>query len=186
MNESNSRLVPGKEQVSVKYGFHLPKYILLRSRKDIALSFKEIHPDCSFSVPTIVTEFPQNDVTPSTRDLEQNTCPVHVTDTSPSSCRDLVCLSMCKSENIIPSDRLSWNKDCVNGVCKSCPKNLPIKVTPELGKVEIKFSQWRYEKKIIRKEKNGKMVPVEKMLFSLYPHSCNVKEALAMSENMYK
>ena len=102
-------------------------------------------------------EFPQNAVTPTTRDLERNTCPVHanarrlnnainrgikksVTDTSPSSCRDLVCLSMCKSENIIPSDRLSWNKDCVNGVCKSCPKNLPINVAPELGKVEIKFS----------------------------------------------
>ena len=148
-------------------------------------------------------ESPQNAVTPTTRDLERNTCPVHadvrrlnnafnraikksVTDTSPSSCRDLVCLSICNSENIIPSDPLSWSKDCVNGVCKSCPKNLPIKVTPELGKVEIKFSQWRYEKKIIRKEKNGKMVPVEKMLFSLYPHSCNVKEALAMLENMCK
>ena len=60
------------------------------------------------------------------------------------------------------------------------------KVTPEFGKVEIKFSQWRYEKKIIRKEKNGKLVPVEKTVFSLYPHSCNVKEALTMLENMCK
>ena len=58
----------------------------------------------------------------------------------PSSSRDLVCLSICNAENIIPSDPLSWNKDFVNGVCKSCPKNLPINVAPELGKVEIKFS----------------------------------------------
>ena len=63
-----------------------------------------------------------------------------VTDTLPSSCCDLVCLSMCNTDNIIPSDLVSWNKDCVNGVCKSHPKNLPIKATPELGKVEIKFS----------------------------------------------
>ena len=148
-------------------------------------------------------ESPQNAVTPTTRDLERNTCPVHanarrlnnainrgikksVTYTSLSSCRDLVCLSVCNTENIIPSDPLSWNKDCVNGVRKSCPKNLPIKVTPDLGKVKIKFSQWRYEKKIIRKKKNGKVVPVEKTVFSLYPHSCNVKEALAMLENMRK
>ena len=109
-----------------------------------------------------------------------------VTDTLSSSCRYLVCLSMCNAENIIPSDPLSWNKDCVNGVCKSCPKNLPIKVTPDLRKVEIKFSQWRYEKKIITTEKNGKVVPIEKTVFSLYPHSSNVKEALAMLENMYR
>ena len=123
--------------------------------------------------------FPQNAVTPTTRDLEQNTCPVHtnahrlnnainraikktVTDTLPSSCCNLVCLSMCNTENIILSDPLSWNKDCLNSVCKSCPKNLPIKVTPDLGKVKIKFSQWHYEKKIIRKEKNGKVVQLRK------------------------
>ena len=66
-----------KEQVLVRYGFHLPKYILLRSRKYIALSFKETHPDCPFRVPTIMREFPQNAVIPTTRDLERNTCPVH-------------------------------------------------------------------------------------------------------------
>ena len=31
LNESNSRSVPGQEQVSVSYGFRLPKYILLHS-----------------------------------------------------------------------------------------------------------------------------------------------------------
>ena len=105
-------------------------------------------------------EFPQNAVTPATSDLEQNTCPVRanacclnnainraikksVTDTLPSSCHDLVYLSMCNTENIIPSDLVS----------------------PELGNVEIKFSQWCYEKKIIRKEKNANMVPDEKTVF---------------------
>ena len=38
----------------------------------------------------------------------------------------------------------------------------------------------------IRKEKNDKVVPIEKTVFSLYPHSCNVKEALTMLENMCK
>ena len=104
------------------------------SRKDIAISFKEIHPEWPFCVPTIMREFPQNAVTPATCDLEQNICPVRanachlnnainraikksVTDTLPSSCHDLVYLSMCNTENIIPSDPVSWNKDCVNGVC---------------------------------------------------------------------
>ena len=189
LNESNSRSVPGKEQVSVRYGFHLPNCIILCSRKDIALSFKEIHPDCPFLVPTIMREFPQNTVTPITCDLERSTCPVHanacrlnnainrankksLTDTLPSSCSDLICLSICNTANIIPADPLSWNKGCVNGVYKSCPKNQPINVTPELGKKIIK--------------KSGKVVSVAKKVLSLYPHSCDVKEALAMLKNMCK
>ena len=44
--------------------------------------------------------------------------------------------------------------------------------------------QWHYEMKIIRKEKNDKEVPVEKTVFqSLYPDSCNVKEALSVREH---
>ena len=57
LNESNSGSVPGKEQVSVRYGFLLPKYILLRSRKDVAVSFKGIHLDFPFRVPSIMREF---------------------------------------------------------------------------------------------------------------------------------
>ena len=37
-----------------------------------------------------------------------------------------------------------------------------------------------------RKEKNGKVVPAKKTVFSLSPNSCNVKEILAMLENMWK
>ena len=34
--EVNSCAVPGEEQISVRYGVRLPKYILLHTRKDIA------------------------------------------------------------------------------------------------------------------------------------------------------
>ena len=72
-----STAVPGEEQVSVRYGVRLPKYILLHTRKDIAEAFKKENPECDYSVSTITREFPQNAVTATTRDLERNTCPVH-------------------------------------------------------------------------------------------------------------
>ena len=154
------RIVDQSQERSKLQQDMVPFYLSTSSRKDIAIAFKEIHPEWPFCVPTIMREFPQNAVTPATSDLEQNTCPVcanacclnnainraikkSVTDTLPSSCHDLVYLLMCNTENIIPSDLVS----------------------PELGNVEIKFSQWCYEKKIIRKEKNANMVPDEKTVF---------------------
>ena len=41
LNESNSRSVPGKEQVSVKYGFHLPKYIPLAPGRTLHYHLKK-------------------------------------------------------------------------------------------------------------------------------------------------
>ena len=37
---------------------------------------------------------------------------------------------------------------------------------PEFGKVENNFSQRCYEKKVIRKEKNGRVVPVDKTVLA--------------------
>ena len=66
LNETNRQSVPGEEQVSVRYGYGLLKYILLRSRNAISVSFKQQFPDCPFSISTMC-EFPQNAVTPTTR-----------------------------------------------------------------------------------------------------------------------
>ena len=118
LSEGNTLAQPRKKQVSVRYGFRLPKYILLRTRRDIAISFKEQNPDCSFTVSTIMREFLQNAVTPTTRDMERNTCPIHANarrlnnvinkaikptmkDTLPPSCRDHVCLTMCDADTIL-------------------------------------------------------------------------------------
>ena len=73
----NTRSVPGQQQVSVRYGVRLPKYILLRSRESIASDFKEKNPECEFKISTIIREFPQNAVTSTSRDAERNTCPTH-------------------------------------------------------------------------------------------------------------
>ena len=73
----NTRSVPGQQQVSVRYGVRLTKYILLRSRESIASDFKEKNPECEFKISTIIREFPQNAVTPTSRDAERNTCPTH-------------------------------------------------------------------------------------------------------------
>ena len=73
----NSRSVPGQQQVSVRYGVRLPKYILLNSRESIASDFKLKYPECPFKASTIMREFPQNAVTPTSRDAERNTCPTH-------------------------------------------------------------------------------------------------------------
>ena len=55
----NTHSVPGQQQVSVRYGVRLPKYILLRSRESIASDFKEKNPECEFKISTIIREFPK-------------------------------------------------------------------------------------------------------------------------------
>ena len=41
------------------------------------MNFKKNFPECDFSISTIMHEFPQKAVTPTNRDLERNTCPIH-------------------------------------------------------------------------------------------------------------
>ena len=80
-------------------------------------------------------EYPQNVVTPTTRDLERNTCPVHVNarrlikslhnvgvalDIS-VSCRHMVAGTMCHSETFDRLDPLTWEEKCVYGKCDQCP-----------------------------------------------------------------
>ena len=51
--------------------------MLLLPRKTIAEEFKNLHPTCSFSVSTLMREFPQNAVTPTTRNQECNAGLIH-------------------------------------------------------------------------------------------------------------
>ena len=62
--------------IYVTTGVRQLKYILLHSNYEIAMKFKERHPDCSFKIPATIREFPQNAVPTSTCDTERNTCPI--------------------------------------------------------------------------------------------------------------
>ena len=193
----NSRSVPGKQQVSVRYGVHLPKYLLLRSRDLIAFDFKQQYPNCEFSTSTIKREFPQNAVTPTGRDIERNRCPIHANvrrvvkrinreiredssniATIPQSCRDLATSAMCQLPTISSTQPTSWRIECVTNQCKDCP-GLQVALPENLLRKSITFSMWESKKvKITKTDKSNKTTTVEKHVFSLYPHTITVEEAM--------
>ena len=72
LGPENSRAVPGQEGVSVRYRVRHPKYVLLDSKGNIALRFKEANPDCPFSTSLIAREFPHNSVSTSKREGEKH------------------------------------------------------------------------------------------------------------------
>ena len=179
----NTRAVPGQDAVSVRYGVRRPKYLLLKSKKDIAANFKATHPDCNFSISTIIREFPQNAVTPTTRDLERNTCPTHanarrilkclhkngVAKHVSSSCREMACLSMCRQDQVNPADPLTWEEKCVFGGCEKCPE-VHIDVPPEHHGKTVHLSLWTYA---MSQEKN-------KNIFGLHPQNKTVGEIVTL------
>ena len=77
LEPENSRAIPGNEQVSIRYGVRHAKFVLLKSKREIADEFKIIYPDCEFSTSTLIREFPPYAVTATSRDLDRNTCPIH-------------------------------------------------------------------------------------------------------------
>ena len=136
LQPENSRAVPGHETVSIRYGVRVEKFLLLRSRKEVVRSFKELHPDCPFSDKILFRESPQNVVTPTKRDLIRNACPLHsnarhqhealrkvglLKDVS-SSCRDMASSVICHHENFSPLEPLTWKEDCALRKCPDCPK----------------------------------------------------------------
>ena len=175
----NSRSVPGQDTVSVRYGVRRPKHILLKSRRDIAANFKTANPDCPFSVSVVMREFPQNAVTPTTRDLQRNTCPVHanarrlinclhkngVAKNISTSCRDIAAESMCKADHIDPKNPLTWEERCVFGECDKCP-NVNIEIDSHKEAKMAKLSLWSYSKS----QEKGKNV------FGLFPQNKTISE----------
>lgn len=186
-NPQNTRAVPGQDKVSVRYGVRREKYLLLKSRDQIAKDFKELYPECPFSISTIKREFPQNAVTPTSRDLERNSCPVHANarrmvralhnagaakDIS-KSCRIMSSLVMCEAETVDFSDPLTWREDCAMRTCKNCP-NIATE-DPLLGEKTIMFSQWGLE----WSDEKGKKV------YGLNPRSKTVNATLLnLSESL--
>lgn len=176
-----ARAVPGNDTISVRYGVRRPKFLLLDSKMKLAEQFKERNPECPFSINTIMREFPQNAVTPTNRDLERNTCPIHANarrlikclhlndvakDTNPS-CRLMVIKTMCSDENVDPEDPLTWNKDCVYGDCSNCPA-ISVKIPEGHDDNMVTFSQWTYQ---VSKEKGKKV-------FGLYEQRKILSEAV--------
>lgn len=178
----NTRAMPGQDTVSVRYGVRRPKYLLLKARRQIAESFKEQNPECPFSVSTIMREFPQNAVTPTSRDLERNTCPVHanarrmiralhkagVAKDISTSCRMMASESMCQTDRRDPADPLTWDEDCVFGNCSRC-QNLNIHIPQNVQKKEVSFSLWTYQMST-EKAKN---------VFGLFQQKMSIEDAVA-------
>ena len=126
----NSRSVPGNETVSIAYRVRAPKFILVKSRMAVLKDFKEKNPECSYSFSLLNREWPQNVVTPTSRDLDRNVCPIHsnarrlesalkknkLLEQVPSSCRLMCSLVMCQKEGVELLDALTWDVKCVKGV----------------------------------------------------------------------
>ena len=202
LRPENARATPGNDTVSVSYGVRKPKYILLHSRNKIAGDFKAANPDCKFSISTIKREFPQNAVTATSRDNERNTCPVHANirrivtalnnvlrknslSMIPSSCRELCTHVMCSSNLVSNEEPISWVETCVLGTCTQCPI-LDITYPAELGVKEVKFSIWESQKVKVTKTniKTKKIVTIEKDVFTLYPKTMSLDEAVAKLKSL--
>ena len=189
----NSRAVPGKEQVSIRYGKRHTKFLLLKAKYEIVKEFKKINPDCPFGPSTLLREFPPYAVSPTSRDIQRNACPYHANarhlvlainnilktwkcETLPSSCRELVMKHMCNSE-FSDIDPLTWNPACATCECNNCPE-IKIEVPKEVQGAEIKFSQW--ETRTLKVRKKGKMV--DKDVYSLYSQTTEFLTAISMLE----
>lgn len=197
----NTRSVPGKETVSVRYGVRKPKYLLLKSRDEIAKAFKAEYPSCDYSLSVIKREFPPNAVTPTTRDQERNTCPHHANARRlikcinkafrkhgvailPHSCRDICMTVMCQQEGVNASEPTTWKPNCATGKCKTCPV-FRTECQAELLVKEVKFSLWESRKvNVTKTDKNNVTKTTEKYVFALYPYITTLGETIEKLKKM--
>ena len=197
LEPENSRAVPGQDNISIRYGHRVPKYLLLKSKEDIIDQFKTQHPECEFSVRTLMREFPTYAVPPTTRDIERNSCPIHANarrvtkainkvlrknkkPTLSTSCKQLSMSIMCDngSQTVSP---LTWNKNCAFGECESCP-DLKIDIDETELTTQVNISQWKSEKQSVKDRKTGEMN--EKYIFALYPETMSVKDAIVLLQEL--
>ena len=197
----NTRAVPGEETVSIRYGVRKQKHILIRSRDDIAKDFKKEYPDCEFGLSVIKREFPPNAVTATTRDSERNTCPQHANirrvvkainkilrknklTPLPHSCRELCGQVMCELPHVSASEPLTWVPDCVLNRCKSCPE-FTVDIPDVMKQKEIRFSLWESRKVLVTKrDKDNNVVSRNKRVFSLYPFTETLENAVQRLKKM--
>ena len=113
---ANSRSVPGKETISISYKVLSPKFLLVKPRISVLKEFKERNPECKFSLSVLNREWPQNVVTPTSRDMDHNICPIHsnawrievvlnkheLIQNVPASCHLMFSLIRCQKETVTP------------------------------------------------------------------------------------
>ena len=104
----------------------------------------------------LICQFPQNALISTTCDQECNICLMNGNpgklfkainqvvskrkQTLLVSCCDLACMSMCASENVIPSALVMWNPGCGRSRFKDYPNSLP-HIPSKFKKPTVSFSQ---------------------------------------------
>ena len=196
LRPEQSSAVPGGDQVSIRYGVHYSKYVLLKSKSEIIKDFKNENPECTFKESALKREFPQYAVKPTSRDNQWNTCPIHANvrhlvkklnaflkknkkETLSVSCRSLSMNVICVSEDI-EVDPLTWKEDCAMRSCESCP-SLIVDTIDEIGSQEITFVQWESRTQKVR---NKKGEYIDKKVYSLYSHTELLDQAISQLEDM--
>ena len=151
---SNSRGCPGKETISIAYGVRVPKYLLVKKKKDVLQSFLTINEGCTFGAKTLDREWPQNVVTPTSRDLQRNVCPIHANARRlqtclkknldvdiPTSVRLMCASSICVKPGCDVLDPLTWDANCVDAKCRDCPQQETY-VSPDMRDVQLRLALW--------------------------------------------
>ena len=154
-NAEHSRALPGNESVSVAYGRRMPKFLLKKSKIELAEAFKKENPDVTFSTRLLLREWPANFVPPSSKDQERNVCPLHsnlrrvfdglrkvgAAGNLPKSVRAMCSLTICQDHPFDPLVPLSWPPQCALGQCAHCP-DLSVDL-PENRDTSVHFLQWQ-------------------------------------------
>ena len=98
--------------------------------------------------------------------------------TIPQSCRELATSVMYQSPTVCMTQPTTWRIDCVTNKCKGCP-GLQVALPENLLRKSITFSMWESKKvKITKTDKNNKTNAIEKSVFSLYPYTTTVEDAV--------
>ena len=190
-NAEHSRALPGNETVSVAYGKRLPKFLLKKSKAELAQLFKKENSDVTFSTRVILREWPANFVPPSHKDQERNVCPLHsnvrrchdglrqvgAAANLPKSVREM-CAKTCQDKEFDPLLPVSWPSDCAMGICLHCP-DLHVSL-PENMTTMVTFLQWK-KGNSSKCDRSGK----PKEITSLFPVCIELTDAVQYFKNFF-
>ena len=178
-----SRLVPGNDTVSMYYGHRVPKVLLLTTRTKVLQEFKADHPDCPFSVRTLLREMPANYVTMTARDFGRNACVTHtnfrhlvrhllnqgILQDTLNSCRFLASKSLCSSySSFNPLSPITWQECCAVQECDKCP-GFTLTCPREKEGVMVDLAQWENKFCTIKQKK----------IHSLFSTSISIKDLVS-------
>ena len=85
---------------------------------------------------------------------------------------------MFQNPGISSTEPITWNPDCVLGVCKNCPA-LQLEVTEAIKSKVIKFSPWESRKVPVTKTNKQNVTTTQmKYVFTLYPYMISMNDAI--------